>query len=84
MVLVICLMVNRDIGSYRQVIKVLKNKILEVTNRRWRATTVISDFEQASMTAFETEFPWITATFILTKPLESNPEIKFSESVQKF
>ena len=53
-------MVNRDLGSYRQVIQVLKNKILEVTNRRWRPTTVISDFEQASMTAFETEFPWIT------------------------
>ena len=59
-VLVICLMVNRDIGSYRQVIQVLKNKILEVTNRRWRPTNVISDFEQASMTAFETEFPRIT------------------------
>ena len=55
--LVICLMGNRDIGSYRQVIQVLKNKILEVTTRRWRPTTVISDFEQASMTAFEIEFP---------------------------
>ena len=37
-----------------------QNKILEVTNRRWRPTSVISDFEQASMTAFETEFPRIT------------------------
>ena len=47
-VLVICLMVNRDIGSYRQVFQVLKNKILEPS------------------------------------PMESNPEIPFSESVQKF
>jgi len=53
-------MLNRCNGSYRQVIQAIKNKIIELTERRWRPVTVISDLEQASITAFVTEFPGIT------------------------
>lgn len=57
---VTCLMVNKDIGSYRAVIQQLKLKIRYVTGRRWRPTSVVVDFEQASIAAFQTEFPNIS------------------------
>ena len=50
----------KDIGSYRQVIQAVANRMRQVTNRRWRPSVVILDFEQASMIAFETEFPRIS------------------------
>lgn len=52
-----CLMVSRTIADYRHVFQVLKGKIREVTNHRWRPRRVVCDFEQAIITAVETELP---------------------------
>lgn len=48
---------DKTIATYRQVFQVLKRKIREITGHRWRPRRAISDFEQAIITAFETEFP---------------------------
>ena len=55
-----CLMLNKDIGSYREILRVLKETIRNVTGRRWAPTVVVVDFEQASIAAFQTEFPNIS------------------------
>ena len=52
-----CTMVNKDIGSYRQVLSALKIGARQITGHRWRPETVIVDFELAAVTAFESEFP---------------------------
>ena len=68
---VTCLMLNKDIGSYRQVLQALNTKIWQLTGHRWRPATLILDFELASTNAFPTEFRYITvkgcATFTVTK-----------------
>lgn len=51
------LMVNRDIGSYRQVFSVLKQRIRLITHSRWRPRKIVCDFEQGLINAAETEFP---------------------------
>ena len=52
-----CLMLHKDTGSYRQVIQALKLAVRHVSGHRWRPTTVVLDFELASINAFQTEFP---------------------------
>ena len=52
-----CLMLKKDIGSNREILRVLKETICNVTGRRWAPTVVVVDFEQASIAAFQTEFP---------------------------
>ncbi|MEO0687130.1 MAG: hypothetical protein AAFY76_19295 [Cyanobacteria bacterium J06649_11] len=54
------LMLNKDVGSYRQVIQSIKDRIFAITNRRWRLVAVVCDFEVASINAFQTEFPNIS------------------------
>ena len=51
-----CLMLNKNTGSYRQVIQALKTAVRQVTGRRWRPTTIIVDFELAAINAFQSEF----------------------------
>lgn len=56
---VTCLMVNSNIGSYRAILQILKDKVRNVTGERWAPNIVVLDFEQAAIVAFETEFPGI-------------------------
>ena len=52
------LMVERNIASNRQVLQILKRKVLQVTgNGNWSPQYAITEFEIALITAFETEFP---------------------------
>ena len=52
-----CTMLNKDTGSYRHVLQVLKRGVRQVTGHHWRPTTIVIDFELAAKNAFETEFP---------------------------
>jgi len=48
---------DKTIGSYRQVFRCIKRQIRQVTGENLRPRFAISDFEQALITAMETEFP---------------------------
>ena len=55
--LVFCLMTGKTIGQYRQVLRHLKREVLRVTGRQWLPDRMVLDFEQALMTAVDTELP---------------------------
>ena len=55
--LVHVLMAQRTIGHYRQVFQFVKAVTREFTHHHWRPRKVICDFEQALITALETELP---------------------------
>ena len=55
--LAIVLMSNKAIGDYRQVLQVLQQKIQGVTGRDWEPVAIVCDFEQAQITAIQTELP---------------------------
>ena len=55
--LVTALMTNRTVGHYRQVMQCIKRKVLRITGQAWQPTTATMDFEQALLTAMETEMP---------------------------
>ena len=50
-------MLNKDTGSYRQVLQALKIAVRQATGHRLRLRTVIVDFELAAINAFQSEFP---------------------------
>ena len=52
-----CTMINKNTGSYRQVLRALKIGVRQHTGHRWRPETVVVDFELAAVNAFESEFP---------------------------
>lgn len=53
--LVHVLMIQRTTGHYRQVFHCVKSTMRRVTHHHWRPQKVICDFEQALITALETE-----------------------------
>jgi hypothetical protein len=53
----IVLMTNRAIGHYRQVLQVLQRKIRGATGSEWEPEAIVWDFEQALITAIQTELP---------------------------
>ena len=55
--LAMCLLTGKTIGHYRQLLNRLKRAVRNVTGRRWRPAMVICDFEQALVSAIETELP---------------------------
>ena len=55
--LVDVLMENKGIGHYRQVLAAISRHVRRVTHHRWRPRMVICDFEQALITAVETDLP---------------------------
>ena len=55
-----CLMSGKSIGHYRQFFKQLKDKIRELTRRRFKPTVAVCDFEMALITALRTELPYIS------------------------
>ena len=55
--LAIALMNNRTIGAYRQVLQTLKRRVWRNTTQHWEPEAVMMDFEQALITAVETELP---------------------------
>lgn len=50
------LLTQSNIGSYREVFRVLKQEVRRASGVRWRPASAVIDFEQAIITAFETEF----------------------------
>ena len=52
-----CLMTGRQVGQYRQVLQSVKAQVRRASGHRWRPTMVISDYEQAILSAVETELP---------------------------
>ncbi|KAI8490584.1 hypothetical protein Bbelb_318520 [Branchiostoma belcheri] len=54
--LVMALMADKRVGTYRQVLNHVKRKVREQTGRRLRPERIVSDFEAALMAAYETEF----------------------------
>ncbi|XP_078679604.1 uncharacterized protein LOC144915245 [Branchiostoma floridae x Branchiostoma belcheri] len=54
--LVMALMADKRVGTYRQVLNHVKRKVREHTGRRLRPERIVSDFEAALMAAYETEF----------------------------
>jgi hypothetical protein len=58
--LVFCLVTGKTIGQYRQIIQHLKSEVRRLTHRRLRPRRIVLDFEQALMTALETELPTST------------------------
>jgi hypothetical protein len=50
-----CLMTGKTVGQYRQILQAIKRHVREITGHRWRPLKVICDFEQALITAVETE-----------------------------
>ncbi|CAB4031965.1 Hypothetical predicted protein [Paramuricea clavata] len=55
--LAIVLITNRAIGHYRQVLQVIQHKILHATGSEWEPEAIVCDFEQALITAIQTELP---------------------------
>ena len=55
--MVTALMTNRTIGHYRQVLQRIKRSVRRVTRHDWEPTAVVMDFEQALLSAVETELP---------------------------
>lgn len=55
--LVVATMTNREVGDYRQVLQVLKQEVRRVTHHRWNPRNIVCDFEQALITAVETDLP---------------------------
>ena len=55
--IVTALMTNCTIGHYRQVLQRIKSGVRRVTRHDWEPTAVVMDFEQALLSAVETEFP---------------------------
>lgn len=55
-----CLSTGKTIGQYRQLFQHVKDKIRQITGRRWRPAKVICDFEVALISALETELPHTT------------------------
>ena len=53
--LVVVLMEHRAIGHYRQVLATILHHVRRVTHHRWRPRMVICDFEQALISAVQTE-----------------------------
>ncbi|KAL8610307.1 hypothetical protein ACOMHN_062039 [Nucella lapillus] len=51
------LMTNRTIGDYRQILQAVKRKVLRLTGHTWEPASIVMDFEQALITAVETELP---------------------------
>ncbi|KAI8490602.1 hypothetical protein Bbelb_318700 [Branchiostoma belcheri] len=54
--LVMTIMADKRVGTYRQVLNHVKRKVREQTGRRLRPERIVSDFEAALMAAYETEF----------------------------
>jgi hypothetical protein len=50
-----CLLSGKTIGHYRRMLQHLKEKVRQITGHRWRPDMAICDFEQALITAMETE-----------------------------
>lgn len=50
-------MAHRTVGHYRQVIRRIKRAVLRYCERDWQPDAVVMDFEQALITAVETELP---------------------------
>ena len=48
---------GKTIGHYRQMLMHLKQAVRNITRHRWRPRMVICDFEQALVSAVETELP---------------------------
>ena len=67
--LVIALMKNRTIGAYRQVLQKLKRRVRRYTTQHWEPAAVMMDFEQALITAVETELPQLSSRRGLLFPL---------------
>ena len=55
--MVTALMTNRTTGHYRQVLQQIKRSVRRVTRHDWEPTAVVMDFEQALLSAVETELP---------------------------
>lgn len=55
--LLTALMTNRTIGHYRQVLQRVNRSVRRVTGHDWEPTAVMIDFEQALLSAVETELP---------------------------
>ncbi|KAK3085822.1 hypothetical protein FSP39_009183 [Pinctada imbricata] len=51
------LMANRQVGSYRQILRHLKTRYHRLTNRHLQPSRIIADFETPMKTAAEIEFP---------------------------
>ncbi|XP_076438795.1 uncharacterized protein LOC143277779 [Babylonia areolata] len=51
------LMTNKTIGDYRQILQTIKRKALRLTGHAWEPASIVMDFEQALITAVETELP---------------------------
>lgn len=58
--LVFCLLTGKTIGQYRQILQFLKSEVRRITHHRLRPRRIVLDFEQALMTALETELPTST------------------------
>lgn len=55
--LVMCLMTEKTVAQYRQVLAHVKSKVQVVTGHRWRPQRIVTDFEQSLLLAIETELP---------------------------
>lgn len=51
------LMTNKTIGDYRQILQAVKRKVLRLTGHTWEPASIVMDFEQALITAVETDLP---------------------------
>ena len=55
--LITALMTNRTVGDYRQVFQKIKRSVRRITGQQWEPKSTVVDFEQALITALETETP---------------------------
>ena len=55
--LITALMTNRTVGDYRQVFQKIKRSVRRITGQQWEPESSVVDFEQALITALETETP---------------------------
>lgn len=52
-----CLLKGKQVGVYRKLLRVLKDKVLQVTGQNLNPHVVICDFEVSLITAIQTELP---------------------------
>ena len=74
--LVFALMVDRHVGSYRQIFGHIRRKYSRITNNQLLPVNIITDFETGLINAAETvssgENVWLLLSF-LQKPVEKDP-----------